>query len=87
MGQPPSGTATLLAGSLLRFPGLDGEEADREASLYPSQSGAPRVSAASWEVGMEQLPGVGDRKGGQSRGRVPSDGTEARSNRYAAAVW
>lgn len=37
--------AALLAGSLLRFSGVEREEADREAPLHASQSGGARVGS------------------------------------------
>lgn len=55
MGHPRFLFAAFLAGAILRFQCLDGEEANREASIHPSESGEARIGDFPGTVALEQL--------------------------------
>ena len=46
----------ILAGTVLRFQRLDGEEANRKTALHPPQSGGTRIGGLARTMALEQFP-------------------------------
>ena len=73
-------SSAILAGPLLRLPGLDRSETHREAPLHPSQSGKARAGREARGLEMEQLCSLRNGDGRDCRDRIAMDRAETRTD-------